>query len=187
MSVFCSGKDNLALEHQKRAEAMMLVSRDCRRSSSRLSNLRPYSGMLILIELFALPPSPVPVPSPLAPWLYPATCPQCVMCPICGDDLIEAMHFADWENKTTAVIAYREGKGRMLKKERANSEALLARRRRLADLYNEEMERWEHEVQPMRCDTCLIRHKMDLRIYTESVTGSALCLLSDRAPSVGGA
>ncbi|CAM9314162.1 unnamed protein product [Ascophyllum nodosum] len=58
----------------------------------------------------------------------------------------KAMHFADWENKTTAVIAYREGKGRMLKKERANSEALLARRRRLADLYNEEMERWEHEV-----------------------------------------
>lgn len=54
--------------------------------------------------------------------------------------------FADWENKTAATIASHAGKERLRELESANAETLLARRHAVADLYNREMEQWEHEV-----------------------------------------
>lgn len=54
--------------------------------------------------------------------------------------------FANWENKTAGDIATRSSGERLRALEGAGAEALLARRRRLADLYNREMEQWEHEV-----------------------------------------
>lgn len=54
--------------------------------------------------------------------------------------------FADWENKTAATIASHAGKERLRELESANAETLLARRHAVADLYNREMEQWEHEI-----------------------------------------
>lgn len=58
----------------------------------------------------------------------------------------QVIAFANWENKTADAIASRAGGERLRGLEGANAEALLARRHRLADLYNREMEQWEHEV-----------------------------------------
>ncbi|CAM9375951.1 unnamed protein product [Scytosiphon promiscuus] len=54
--------------------------------------------------------------------------------------------FANWENKTASDIATRASGERLRALEGAGADALLARRRRLADLYNREMEQWEHEI-----------------------------------------
>ncbi|CAM9443399.1 unnamed protein product [Ectocarpus sp. 12 AP-2014] len=54
--------------------------------------------------------------------------------------------FANWENKTAGAIASRAGTDRVRSLEGADADALLARRRRVADLYNREMEQWEHEI-----------------------------------------
>eukprot|EP00903_Cladosiphon_okamuranus_P014745 g13663.t1 len=54
--------------------------------------------------------------------------------------------FANWENKTADAIASRAGGERLRGLEEANAEALLARRHRVADLYNREMEGWEYEI-----------------------------------------
>ncbi len=61
-------------------------------------------------------------------------------------DLPKVIAFANWENKTADAIACRKGGERLRGLEGANAEALLARRHRVADLYNREMEQWEHEV-----------------------------------------
>lgn len=54
--------------------------------------------------------------------------------------------FANWENKTADAIASRAGGERLRSLEGADAEELLARRRRVAELYNQEMEQWEYEV-----------------------------------------
>ncbi|CAM9784968.1 unnamed protein product, partial [Hapterophycus canaliculatus] len=54
--------------------------------------------------------------------------------------------FANWENKTASDIATRASGERLRALEGAGADALLARRRRLADLYNREMAQWEHEI-----------------------------------------
>lgn len=54
--------------------------------------------------------------------------------------------FANWENRTAGTIAARVGKERLKDLQGADAEALLARRHRVADLYNREMEQWENEV-----------------------------------------
>lgn len=59
---------------------------------------------------------------------------------------LKVIAFANWENKTAGAIASRAGADRVRSLEGADADALLARRRRVADLYNREMEQWEHEV-----------------------------------------
>lgn len=59
---------------------------------------------------------------------------------------MKVIAFADWENKTAGTIASRASKERLRALEGADTAALLARRHRVADLYNREMEQWEHEV-----------------------------------------
>lgn len=54
--------------------------------------------------------------------------------------------FANWENKTADAIASRAGGDRLRKLEGDDAEELLARRHRVAELYNREMEQWEYEV-----------------------------------------
>eukprot|EP00904_Undaria_pinnatifida_P013443 jgi/Undpi1/9229/HiC_scaffold_26.g11687.m1 len=54
--------------------------------------------------------------------------------------------FANWENKTAGTIASRLGKERLKNLQGADAEELLARRHRVADLYNREMEQWEREI-----------------------------------------
>lgn len=58
----------------------------------------------------------------------------------------QVIAFANWENKTADAIASRAGGERLRGLEGADAEALLARRHRVADLYNREMEQWEYEV-----------------------------------------
>lgn len=59
---------------------------------------------------------------------------------------LQVIAFANWENRTAGTIASRVGKERLKDLQGADAEALLARRHRVADLYNREMEQWEHEV-----------------------------------------
>lgn len=58
----------------------------------------------------------------------------------------QVIAFADWENKTAGAIASRGGRQRLKELQGADAEALLARRHRVADLYNREMDQWEQEV-----------------------------------------
>ena len=61
---------------------------------------------------------------------------------------MQVIAFANWENKTAGTIASRLGKERLKNLQGADAEELLARRHRVADLYNREMEQWEREVLP---------------------------------------
>ena len=133
-----------------------------RGAKTQQQQLRPF--ILRILERFglsqsasiSLPPFEVP------PWGSASTCNPTIQPPsrragVCWASL-QVIAFANWENRTAGNISSRVGKERLKDLQGAKAEALLARRHRVADLYNREMEQWEHEVSPHALlKSCVIR------------------------------